>query len=241
VRLRLSASAPAASLSVKLCDVFPDGTSALVTRGSVDLAYRDGVHGTPSPLTPGEVQEVVVDLDACAYAFAPGQTLRLSVAGADWPNTVAPPAPVTLHVEEGALDLPLWDGPRTAPTFTPGEEHSTEDAEGVTWSVTHDVLRRETRCDVHSAAAYDVPYEGKAVEDYRGHVSVDTVTFHQRAVADCTFRLSWPGVDVRLSSTMTVDVGADGYDVSIEATAFEGPEGSETQVGSRTWTEHVPR
>ena len=41
-RLRVSASAPAASLSVKLCDVFPDGTSALVSRGSLDLAFRVG-------------------------------------------------------------------------------------------------------------------------------------------------------------------------------------------------------
>ena len=55
VRLRISADAPAASLSVKLCDVFPDGTSALITRGSLDLAFRDGVHApaVPSPLVPG--------------------------------------------------------------------------------------------------------------------------------------------------------------------------------------------
>ena len=47
VRLRISADAPAASLSVKLCDVFPDGTSALITRGTLDLAFRDGC--TPAP------------------------------------------------------------------------------------------------------------------------------------------------------------------------------------------------
>ena len=45
--LRVGADAPAASLSVKLCDVFPDGTSALVSRGTLDLAFRDGVHGRP--------------------------------------------------------------------------------------------------------------------------------------------------------------------------------------------------
>ncbi len=241
MRLRLSSSAPAASLSVKLCDVFPDGTSALVTRGSVDLAYRDGVHGSPSPLVPGETYEVDVELDACAYQPSPGQVLRLSVAGADWPNTIAPPAPVTLTVEEGALDLPVWDGPRSAPDFTPGAEHSSEDAEGVTWSVTHDVLRRETRCDVHSVAAYDVPYEGTAFEDYRGVVRVDQRTFAQRAEADCTYRLSWSGVDVRLTSRMTIAIGPSGYDVVIDAEAFEGPEGAETPVGSRSWSEHVPR
>ena len=241
VRLRLSASAPAASLSVKLCDVFPDGTSALVSRGSLDLTFRDGVHGPAAPLEPGEVYDVVVDLDACAYQPTPGQRLRLSVAGADWPNTVAPPAPVTLRFEEGVLDLPVREGPHEAPTFTPGEDHSAEDPTGVTWTVTRDVLTRETRCDVRSVASYDVPYEGRASEDYAGSVHVDGVTFAQRADADCTFRLSWPGVDVRLTSTMRIDIGADGLDVTIAADAFEGPEGHEAPVGSRTWTERVAR
>ena len=97
---RRAADAPAASLSVKLCDVFPDGTSVLVTRGSLDLAYRDGVHAPTeaAPLAPGRSYDVEVKLDACAYQPEPGHRLRLSVAGADWPNTVAPPAPVTLTV-----------------------------------------------------------------------------------------------------------------------------------------------
>ena len=60
-----------------------------------------GVHGQPEPLVPGEVYDVEVVLDACAYEWAPGQVLRVSVAGADWPNTVAPPAPVTLTVHSG--------------------------------------------------------------------------------------------------------------------------------------------
>ena len=80
-RLRVSASAPAASLSVKLCDVFPDGTSALVSRGSLDLAFRSSVHGQPEPLVPGEVYDVEVVLDACAYEWSAGQVLRVSVAG----------------------------------------------------------------------------------------------------------------------------------------------------------------
>jgi len=80
-RARLWATEPAASISVKLCDVFPDGTSALVTRGSLDLAYRASVHGPPSPLVPGHEVEVEVVLDACAYEWTPGNTLRVSVAG----------------------------------------------------------------------------------------------------------------------------------------------------------------
>jgi hypothetical protein len=236
VRLRLSASAPAASLSVKLCDVFPDGTSALITRGTLDLAFRSG--SPPSPLVPGEQYDVSLLLDACAYRPDPGHRLRLSVAGADWPNTIAPPAPVTLTVHQGSLELPLWPhsgmGP---PTFLPGAESSSEDPTDVTWSVTRDVLRGTTTCAVRSAASYDTPYDGTALEDYRGEVAVDRRTFAQRATAETTFRLTWPGVEVRVVSTLRVDIGPDGYDVAIEADAFDGAD----QVGHREWREVMPR
>jgi hypothetical protein len=72
-------------------------------------------------------------------------------------------------------------------------------------------------------------------------VTVDRRTFAQHAAAECGYRLTWPGFeageDVRVTSTMRVDVTADGYDVAIEATAYDG----ERQVSHRTWTEHVPR
>jgi predicted acyl esterase len=240
VRLRVSADAPAASLSVKLCDVFPDGTSALVTRGTLDLAYREGLHAParPASLVPGEVYAVEVLLDACAYQLAPGQRLRLSVAGADWPNTVAPPAPVTLTVHDGALDLPLWSGhdPRR-PTFVPGRATSSEDPDGVTWTVSRDVLRRTTTCAVRHGSTYAVPHGGTASEEYAGEVVVDRRSFAQHASAECTYRLSWPGADVRVSSTLRLDVGAAGYDVVVDADAYDGPQ----HLTHRRWSEHVPR
>src|SRR3954451_958470 len=223
VRLRVSADAPAASLSVKLCDVFPDGTSALVSRGTLDLAYRDGLHAPaePAALSLGTVYDVDVRLAACAYRLVPGQRLRLSVAGADWPNTVAPPAPVTLTVQSGSLELPLWtDAGIAPPDLRPGAEKSSEDPTDVTWSVTRDVLRRTTTCAVRSVASYDAPHDGTALEDYRGEVGVDRRSFAQWATAETTFRLTWPDVDVRVVSTLRVDVGPDGYDVVIVAEAF---------------------
>jgi predicted acyl esterase len=240
VRLRLSADAAAASLSLKLCEVLADGTSVLVTRGSLDLAYRAGVHAPnrPAPLAPGEVYDVEVDLDACAYELAPGGTLRLSVAGADWPNTVAPPAPVTLTVQGGGVELPLWGGSdRPAPRFAPGAPASTEDADAVAWTVTRDVLRRTTTCAVRHGAEYAVAYGGTASEEYAGDVVVDRRTFGQHASADCTYALGWPGIEVRVHSTMRVDVTAEGLDVVIDADAYDGGD----RVSHRRWTEHVPR
>lgn len=240
VLLRIRVDAPAASLSVKLCDVFADGTSALITRGSLDLAFRDGVHAPvePTPLFPGRDYDVEVVLDACAYQLSPGQRLRLSVAGADWPNTVAPPGPVMLTVQGGSLELPLRGAEdQPAPTFTPGSPSWSEDPDDVLWTVSRDVLRRTTTCAVRHGSEYDVPYDGRASEQYAGEVVVNRLSFAQHATADCTYRLIWPGVDVRVSSTMRVDVGADGYDVVIDTDAFDDGE----LVSHRTWTEHIPR
>jgi uncharacterized protein len=235
-RLRVSADAPAASLSVKLCDVFPDGTSALVARGTLDLAFRDGVHGNPAPLEPGREYDVLVDLDACAYAFAPGQRLRVSVAGADWPNTVAPPAPVGLTVHAGTVELPLLHGEQPESSFAPGADRSAESNDGVTWEITSDVLARTTTARTRSCTTYPTPYDGHALEDYRGEVSVDRRSFAQRAHADTRFELHWPDVDVALRSVMDVAVTGDGIEVAIDLWAHR--DGG--QVAHRTWRERVP-
>ncbi len=240
-RLRVSADAAEASLSVKLCDVFPDGTSALITRGSLDLRYRDGVHARvePRPLVPGEEYDVDLVLDACAYRAAPGHRLRLSVAGADWPNTVAPPGPVTVTVHDGTLELPRRPGSSAAdaPRFDAGEATCGEDAGDVTWTVTRDVLRRRTTCAVRHGAAYDVPHRGRAVEQYAGEVVVDRRTHAQHAAAECSYALSWPGVAVEVTSTMRVDVTADGHEVMIAVEAREDG----TLVAERSWHERFRR
>ncbi|MEZ5191520.1 MAG: CocE/NonD family hydrolase C-terminal non-catalytic domain-containing protein [Nocardioides sp.] len=111
-RLRVTADRLLASLSVKLCDVFLDGTSALVSRGPSTWPTATVRPGRRSRWCPVR-RTWSTWLDACAYAWSPGQTLRLSVAGADWPNTVAPPGPVTLTVE-GTVEPPPPGGQRLA-------------------------------------------------------------------------------------------------------------------------------
>jgi predicted acyl esterase len=236
-RARMWATEPAASISVKLCDVFPDGTSALVSRGTLDLAYRDGVHGAPSPLVPGHEVQVEVVLDACAYHWTPGNTLRVSVAGADWPNTVAPPAPVSLTLRTASVTLPFLDGEHPEPTFGPGAEHSSESTDGVGWSLHHDVLSRVTSATTRSDSRYPTPYGGTAHELYLGEVSVDTRSFAQKAWANTVYDLTWPGIEVTVRSTMTLDVTAASYDVKIWTQAVLDND----SISERTWQESIPR
>jgi predicted acyl esterase len=93
LRARVAASAPVASLSAKLCDVHPDGTSQLVTRGLLNLTHRDS-RESPAPLEPGQAHDVTLELEATSWVFEPGHRIRLDLAGTDWPNCWPPPTPI---------------------------------------------------------------------------------------------------------------------------------------------------
>ena len=107
----------------------------------------------------------------------------------------------------------------------------------MSWTVTDDVLRRTTTCSVRHGSDYATPHGGHAWEAYAGDVVVDRRTFAQSASADCTYRLTWPGADVRVTSTMQVEVTGAGYEVQIEAEAYDG----DRLVARREWTERIPR
>jgi hypothetical protein len=163
--------------------------------------------------------------------------VRVSVAGADWPNTIAPPAPVTMTLRTASLSLPFLQGDHPEPSFPPGDEHATISTEGVGWSTHHDVLDRVTSVTTRIDSRYATPYDGSAHELYLGEVSVNTRTFAQRVHANAVHELSWPGVDVTVRSIMTIDVTPTAYDVSIWTQAVLDSE----SISERTWQESIPR
>ena len=222
---------------MKLCDVFPDGTSALVTRGSWT---SPSARLEPVPLVPGEEYDVTLLLDACAYRPDPGHRLRLSVAGADWPNTIAPPAPVTLTVHGGSVDAAALARRRRASRrpSRPGAESSSEDADDVDLvdhprrAAAHDDLRGPQRGDVRHPPRAAPPSRTTPARS-----ASTAAPSPSGPTAETTFRLTWPGIEVRVVSTLRVDIGPDGYDVVIDADAFDGGE----HVGHREWRERFAR
>jgi predicted acyl esterase len=109
VSLTLSADRANAQVTVRLCDVAPDGASLLVSRGVLNLTHRDG-HERPSPLEPGRLYSVAVPLKAVAHSLAAGHRWRIAVAPAYWPIVWPSPEPVTLRLVTGRgcrLDLPV--------------------------------------------------------------------------------------------------------------------------------------
>jgi predicted acyl esterase len=238
LHLRVRSSQPAASLSAKLCDVFPDGTSSLLCRGFLDLAHRDS-STAPSPLPVDEWLDVSLELEAMSFdaAGAAGHRLRLSVAGTDWPNTVAPPAPVTLTIDRSAsrLELPVA-GASVPATGLPLLHPPAVQPSDVEWHVSRDVLRRRTVCADAHGSDYHVP-GGSVSERYTGEVSVDTVTFEQRALSSADFTVRWPDATVRARTEIALVASSTTYDLTIDLHTWHDGE----PFLDRHWHHDIPR
>ncbi len=93
-------------VAVRLCDLRPDGTSAHITFGVLNLTHRQS-HETPMPLVPGEDFQVSFKLDQIAYRLPAGHRLRVAVSTAYWPFIWPSPEPMTLRLRAGWVELPL--------------------------------------------------------------------------------------------------------------------------------------
>jgi putative CocE/NonD family hydrolase len=110
----VEASHPVAFLTAKLCDVAPDGTSLLITRGWLNLTRAEG-YDRARALEPGERMRVRIPLKALSWTLARGHRLRLALTGGDFPTIWPSPfhSTVTVHHgagQESALLLPVCDG-----------------------------------------------------------------------------------------------------------------------------------
>jgi putative CocE/NonD family hydrolase len=253
LRVRVASSEPVAYLGAKICDVFPDGTSSLVVRGLLNLAHRDS-RENPTPLVPGQIYDVELELEACSWTFERGHRIRLDLAGADWPNAWAPPAAGKLSVDRDAsrLVLPVLDGPPpvadapalrlVAETRTAQPTPRTADGptrDGVVWSVEEDVLARERRAATRYGGDY--PAAGalpSMLDRYQGVVGVSQID-PGRAYArgEGEFEMRYPEGVCRTLATVAVESDPTAYRVTIELLVTE--DGRERQ--RRTWDRTFPR
>jgi putative CocE/NonD family hydrolase len=106
VNLDLAADRENAFVAVRLCEVLPDGVSAQISYGLLNLTHRDS-HEDIAPLEPGRRYRVRVQLNDVAHVFAAGSRIRVALATSFWPIAWPSPQPVTLTVFAGACDLEL--------------------------------------------------------------------------------------------------------------------------------------
>jgi putative CocE/NonD family hydrolase len=248
VELRIRSTAPVAFVSAKLCDVFPDGTSALVSRTAFNLTHRDS-HSEPRPLTPGEPYDVGFELDATSWVWEPGHRVRLDLAGADWPNVWPPPEPVELSIERdgSALVLPVLRGPppvgsdphlappapgpaRAGGLGSPGSEAN--------WHLAHDMLRATKSVTIGQEATTDLSIGGRLRERYEGAAEVSTEDpGDARVRGRAGFVLEWPEATVATESRLTMHSDRDNFHVSLELDVSENGQ----RRWARSWERTYPR
>jgi predicted acyl esterase len=78
VKLFLETKVPSVDVAVHLTDVYPDGKSLLVAEGTSHWEVADVQKSKP--------QEVVVDLWSTSFVFAKGHSIRISIAGSNYPR-----------------------------------------------------------------------------------------------------------------------------------------------------------
>jgi predicted acyl esterase len=236
VRATVTSDQPIAYLSVKLNDVWPDGTSALVTRGLLNLTHRVD---PPAPLVPGQSYDIEVEMEATSWVFPVGHSIRLSVAGTDWPNTWVPPRLITLTVESLQMQLPvLPPGATGVPEFATVDATVRGDMGDVVWSTSHDVLSRVSRVTTRYGSTYDVRHGGRMTDGYEGFATMPT-TDPALATAGGTvrFEIDWPEASVAVESRLVVASNANDYCVDIELDVFE----SGDVIAERRWSQRFPR
>jgi uncharacterized protein len=240
VELTLTASVPVAFVSAKLCDVAPDGRSAMVTRGILNLTHRDSDE-QPQALPPGQPVSATVEMDATAYVFEPGHTMRLDLAGSDFPSSWPPPSPGTIEVDLAAstLVLPVMSGAPLLPppTFAPGEAEPSR-PEHVRWEVREDVLARERIVAIDHGGIRGRTGLAESSDRYRGTIAARSHDpGNALATARASLELAWDEVSVRTESRATLRSDPETWHLSIELEVYEHDE----RIAERRWEKTTPR
>jgi predicted acyl esterase len=244
LEVTITSSSPVAFLSAKLCDVWPDGTSALVARGFLNLTHRES-HEAPSALATGRSYRVTVEFDATSWTWETGHRIRLDVAGSDWPNAWSPPelGELTIAPSDSGLELPVLRGdavvaepPRPSPPSSGAAENGASPQ--VVWRLERDVVERVTRAVVDHGGVSDLGNGTRLDERYGGTVGVST---SEPGVAwaegRSSFEVTWPEVTARAEARGRLRSDSGSYDLHLELDVWADGE----IVASRVWDQSHPR
>jgi hypothetical protein len=110
--LELSVDSPKVNLAVRLCDVYPDGTSAVMTYGVLNLSHRDS-HEFPKSCPVGERFAAKIKLNDFARTVPKGHRLRLAIQTQFWFVLWPQPDLATVTLQSGTSRLRL---PARAPS-----------------------------------------------------------------------------------------------------------------------------
>lgn len=250
VKLTLAVDHPAAFVAVRLSDVAPDGSSALVSWGVLNLTHRES-HEFPAPVPPGERMTITIPLKVIGYTLPAGHRWCLAVSPTQWPHVWPSPKPVTLTLfmdESCELILPVrppqpedahlrpFDLPEVASPL-PVETLRTANMER--YKQTDVVTGRTEVQNRFDSGRVRYPDHGLEVED----ITTDTYTIIEGDPLSAMVRsdrfLAYQCGDwqVRLETSSTMTADTTYFHISNLLDAYEGA----VRVFSKSWTFRIPR
>jgi putative CocE/NonD family hydrolase len=255
LRLAFDSDCPVAQVVVRLNEVFPDGTSARVSYGVLNLTHRNGDE-FPEPLAPGARMEAVVRLNDIAHAFAAGHRMRLALSTAYWPILWPAPEPVTLGIYAGRsmLELPVrppgagdarlrrFAAPEEGPAESVGPARPTTlrrtlERDASTGDLVHRIF--DEGGTFHGASLIDIAeIDLKAGFAFLQHYRIgapDPSSARAEISAHATLRRGrWTP---ELHAAVALRGTKDAFIVTARLSACEG----ESEMFARTWEETIPR
>ncbi|SCF77249.1 CocE/NonD family hydrolase [Streptomyces sp. Ncost-T10-10d] len=252
VKLRIRMDVPRGQAIARLCDIAPDGSSTLVTRGALNLSARHG-RDRADDWPVGGTEDVTFDLNGIGHTFPPGHRIRLAVSSSYWPWIWPQAGSVgfTLDADGSFVELPVRR--HTEDPAIRFEEPEQSEPLGVVHPVTLDGQRPE-RLVVRDVAKgewrleVDPRYGGTRVypdgleftED-----AMETYTIQEneplsaRTRSDWSIRLHRPEMawDVRIETRSEISVDETDFITSDEVLCKDGGE----VVFHRTWEKRIPR
>jgi uncharacterized protein len=245
VKLRLKSTATKTQIAVRLCDIRPDGSSARVTYGVLNLCHRNS-HERPELITPDALIEIMLQLDDIAYRVPEGHRLRVAVSTAYWPLVWPSPEPVWVELLRGELILPVLSGSHAS-------SDSFEEPEGAAQWQRH-ILRqpcnsRETLTDsVTGETVLTITDDFGEVEDLAhglctGSIASEEWRVHADDPLSATGRTHWSQTlrrgdwNIRTEASASMSSTDLTFELRARLDAFEGAE----RVFERDYAYSIPR
>jgi hypothetical protein len=257
--IELAVDRPLAFLVARLNDVLPDGRSARVTFGLLNLTHRAG-HEHPEPLVPGRRTRVELRLNDAAHAFPAGHRVRLALSTSYWPMVWPSPHAVELTVFPSASRFRLPVRPPCAddedlPRLPPPEAATGPAVTELTPPVPGRRIERDPSAgEVVYALALDLDEEGKPALErlddiglVYGHSVEERFSLREddplSASAEARHRAIHRRGDwsTRVETSTRLSATADAFVLEAEQRAFEGSGDGEREASAREWTVRVPR
>jgi hypothetical protein len=249
VELTLASDRPQAHLTARLCDVAPDGTSALVTYAPLNLTHRDS-HEHPAALEPGRFYKVRLKLNDIARRISAGHRLRLALATAHWPIVWPAPDNATLSTStEGSrlilpqrpprpedADLLLFESALAPPPIAYRETRPGKSWRRISDDLGENLRRIEMGLDYGAGEILDIGIEDDAVLAETYEISPDD-PLSARARIEGKAGFASAGHRCRIETVTELSATRESFEMAAKIEAFEDGK----SVFARSYRNSIPR